>query len=63
MFTPYTLNPEQDWLHLRGALRGARWLQLQAQAAPCFLAMLKTKGFIEPKGSMRDFEGGYHVLN
>jgi hypothetical protein len=25
------------------------------QAAPCFLAMLKTKGFIEPKGSKRDF--------
>ena len=24
----------------------------------CFLAMLKTKGFIEPKGSKRDFEGG-----
>ena len=28
------------------------------QAAPCFLAMLKTKGFIEPKGSKRDFKGG-----
>ena len=26
---------------------------------PCFLAMLKTKGFIEPKGSKRDFEGGF----
>ena len=25
-----------DWLHLRGSLRGARWLQLQAQAASCF---------------------------
>jgi hypothetical protein len=25
-----------DWLHLRDALRCARWLQLQAQAAPCF---------------------------
>jgi hypothetical protein len=25
-----------DWLHLRGSLRCARWLQLQAQAAPCF---------------------------
>jgi hypothetical protein len=25
------------------------------QAVPCFLAMLKTKGFIEPKGSKRDF--------
>jgi hypothetical protein len=24
---------------------------------PCFLALLKTKGFIEPKGSKRDFEG------
>ena len=31
------------------------WLQLHAKAAPCFLAMLKTKGFIEPKGSKRDF--------
>ena len=28
-----------DWLHLRDALLGARWLQLQAQAAPCFWRM------------------------
>jgi hypothetical protein len=29
--------------------------RVQMQAAPCFLALLKTKGFIEPKGSKRDF--------
>jgi hypothetical protein len=34
----------------------ASWLQLHAQIqTPCFLAMLKTKGFIESKGSKRDF--------
>ena len=29
----------------------------------CFLAMLKTKGFIEPKGSKRDFEGGFFGIS
>jgi hypothetical protein len=29
--------------------------EVKTEAAPCFLAMLKTKGFIEPKGSKRDF--------
>ena len=27
------------------------------------LAMLKTKGFIEPKGSKRDFEGGFFGIS
>jgi hypothetical protein len=38
------------------AIRCARAGCIRAvQAVPCFLAMLKTKGFIEPKGSKRDF--------
>ncbi len=42
----------------RAAMHGMRCNALHAgwlQAATCFLAMLKTKGFIEPKGSKRDF--------
>jgi hypothetical protein len=27
----------------------------------CFLDMLQTKGFIEPKGSKRDFKGGFFL--
>ena len=36
MFTPYTLNPEQDWLHLRGALRGrCTWCAAWTSSADC----------------------------
>ena len=34
-----------DWLHLRDALQRARWLLLQAQAAPCFWRIYKASGF------------------
>ncbi len=53
------------WLHscaARDAMQFARAGCIRAvQAAPCFLAMLKTKGFIEPKGSKRDFKGGFFL--
>jgi len=54
MFTPYTLNPEQDWLHLRGALRGrctgcdartsADWLHLRGALRGARWLQLQAQG-------------------